>query len=172
MYKWILNKREYHPLAGHLLAKPAQDIPFCSIFLFFCNIHLYMIWHLKSITHDPAPKYLKIWPFFMILHKCTNWALLSINPPCNLRTTINEIIGGEDNDVFITKSSKTPSTITSPLQQQSTSYKEKSIMITLTLIIFMFACANIPSAIVRIMTNEKRRHEDWFQVNFILFKIL
>ena len=106
----------------------------------------------------------------MILHKCTNWALLSINPPCNLRTTtINEINSGEDNDVFITKSSKTPSTITSPLQQQSTSYKEKSIMITLTLIIFMFACANIPSAIVRIMTNEDLRHEDWFQVNCILF---
>ena len=33
--KWILNKRKYHRLARHLPAKPAQDIPFCSIFRFF-----------------------------------------------------------------------------------------------------------------------------------------
>ena len=30
-----MNKREYHWLARHLPAKPAQDIPFCSIFSFF-----------------------------------------------------------------------------------------------------------------------------------------
>ena len=112
--------------------------------------------------------------FFKKLSKAlgsfANYSFNSVN-----RTTINEITGMDNADVFITESSKRASTSTitsSSLQQQSTSYKEKSIMITLTLIIFMFACANIPSAIVRIMTNEKRRHEDWFQVNCILFKIL
>ena len=30
-----MNKREYHRLARHLPAKPAQDIPFCSILSFF-----------------------------------------------------------------------------------------------------------------------------------------
>ena len=30
-----MNKRKYHRLARHLLAKPAQDIPFCSILSFF-----------------------------------------------------------------------------------------------------------------------------------------
>ena len=30
-----MNKREYHRLARHLPAKPAEDIPFCSIFPFY-----------------------------------------------------------------------------------------------------------------------------------------
>ena len=40
MYKWILNKWEYHWLARHLLAKLAQDISFFSIFLFFQTLYL------------------------------------------------------------------------------------------------------------------------------------
>ena len=46
MYKWILNKREYHWLAKHLSDKPAQDISF------FVNIHLYMIRPLISFSKD------------------------------------------------------------------------------------------------------------------------
>ena len=30
-----IEQKEYHRLARHLPAKPAQDIPFCSIFPFF-----------------------------------------------------------------------------------------------------------------------------------------
>ena len=56
-----MNKREYHRLARHLPAKPAQDIPFCSILSLF----------IYSFIHDLALFKSNVWghaqtasPFF------------------------------------------------------------------------------------------------------------
>ena len=58
MYKWILKISEYLT-KGNIIGWPdicqpnraAQDIPFCSMFPFFFNIQLYMIWHIGCKNH-------------------------------------------------------------------------------------------------------------------------
>ena len=74
MYKWILNKREYHRLARHLPAKPAQDIPFCSISPFF-SIFTYTWFGTKFLNPVRIQKLLIYQRFYSthFLGWGTNW---------------------------------------------------------------------------------------------------
>ena len=72
------------------------------------------------------------------------------------------VSGKKKPPIFITKTSKNINRSINRIKEHST--KEKSIILTLTLIIILFTLGNIPSAIFPIITSEDLRSENWFEV--------
>ena len=72
------------------------------------------------------------------------------------------VSGKKKPPIFITKTSKNINRRINIIKEHST--KEKSILLTLPLIIILFTLGNIPSAIFAIITSVELRSKNWFEV--------